>query len=285
VRVSTLSRLPLDDAIHALRCPHCRGPLAREENSLRCGEGHAFDIARQGYVTLTATDLKHPGDTAAMIEAREAFQGAGHYEPIAATLAELAAASEASPGAVLELGAGTGYYLGAILEAMPARAGIAIDASTHAARRAAKVPRTASIRCDAWQRLPLGTGTIGIALSVFSPRNAAELSRVLAPGGWLVVVTPALSHLADLADALGLIGIEPAKQERVATELAEHFEPGWSRSLEFEIELTHADALALTSMGPSAYHSTPEELAAKVASLPEPARGTAALELTLHRRP
>lgn len=219
-----------------------------------------------------------------MIAARERFLGAGHYAPIAAAVAELAAASDAPAGAVLELGAGTAYYLGAILHAMPDRAGIAIDASPHAARRAAKVPRTASIRADAWGRLPIRDGAAAIGLSVFSPRNAPELARVLAPGGWMIVVTPLPEHLADLAESLGLIGIEPAKRQRVAAELEPHFEPAWSRSLEFGMELSRADALALTSMGPSAYHSEPEELVAKAEALPEPARATAAVELTLHRR-
>jgi 23S rRNA (guanine745-N1)-methyltransferase len=219
-----------------------------------------------------------------MVEARERFLGAGHYAPIAKAVAEMAAASEAPAGAVLELGAGTGYYLGAVLEAMPARSGIAIDSSPHAARRAAKVPRAASVRSDAWAKLPIRDRSVGIALSVFSPRNPAELARVIAPGGWLIVVTPAPEHLADLAGALGLIGIEPAKKQRVADELAPHFDPAWSRALEFPMELSRDDALALTSMGPSAYHSEPEELAAKAGALPESSSATAAVELTLHRR-
>ena len=256
----------------------------RRDAALACAEGHSFDIARQGHVSLLTKELKHPGDGAGMVEARERFLGAGHYAPIATAIAELAGASEAPPGAVLELGAGTGYYLGAVLEAMPGRSGIAIDSSPNAAARAAKIPRAASIRCDAWEKLPVASGSVAVALSVFSPRNAAELARVLAPEGWLIVVTPSPSHLSDLAEALGLIGIEPAKQQRVADELAPDFEPAWSRTVEFELELSREDALALTSMGPSAYHSTAEELAAKAAALPEPAAATAVVDVALHRR-
>lgn len=35
-----------------LTCPVCGGVLHREERSLRCGAGHCYDIARQGYVNL-----------------------------------------------------------------------------------------------------------------------------------------------------------------------------------------------------------------------------------------
>ena len=53
-------------------------------------------------------------------------------------------------------------------------------------------------------------------LSVFGPRNAAEIRRVLAPGGALLVATPGPGHLAELRPALGLIGIDERKAERLA---------------------------------------------------------------------
>ncbi len=54
------------------------------ERSLRCGAGHSFDIAKQGYITLlTGASTKMTGDTADMLDARAAFQGGGHFAPIA----------------------------------------------------------------------------------------------------------------------------------------------------------------------------------------------------------
>ena len=41
----------IDRIVEWLRCPHCALPLQRVEQSLRCGGGHSFDIARQGYVS------------------------------------------------------------------------------------------------------------------------------------------------------------------------------------------------------------------------------------------
>ena len=37
-----------------LRCPVCAGPLHLGRSRLACGRGHSFDIARHGYVNLTA---------------------------------------------------------------------------------------------------------------------------------------------------------------------------------------------------------------------------------------
>ena len=39
-----------------LTCPVCGGALHREERSLRCGAGHCYDLARQGYVNLLRTN-------------------------------------------------------------------------------------------------------------------------------------------------------------------------------------------------------------------------------------
>ena len=63
----------LSEAVDLLRCPVC-AVSSEGDGVLRCGEGHSFDIARQGYVNL----VPGPGDTAEMVEARDSFLAAGH---------------------------------------------------------------------------------------------------------------------------------------------------------------------------------------------------------------
>lgn len=56
-----------------LTCPVCGGVLHREERSLRCGAGHCYDIARQGYVNLLRSNQsksKRHGDDKRMVAAR-----------------------------------------------------------------------------------------------------------------------------------------------------------------------------------------------------------------------
>lgn len=63
-----------------LTCPVCGGVLHREERSLRCGAGHCYDLARQGYVNLLRTNqskAKRHGDDKRMVAARTAFLDAG----------------------------------------------------------------------------------------------------------------------------------------------------------------------------------------------------------------
>ncbi len=270
----------LADALPFLACPHCGGVLALDGGSVRCANRHAFDVARQGYVSLLRAAPTFTGDTAAMVDARAAFLGAGHYAPIERALT---AAALPGPGCVLDVGAGTGHYLGKVLDALPDRVGIALDAAKPALRRAARAhPRAGAVLGDAWQPLPLRAGSAGLVLNVFAPRNPAELHRVLHPSGRLVVVAPTGRHLGELVAALGLMAVEAGKQDRVDAKLAPRFIPDGRALVEFPLALGHRDVAALVGMGPNAFH-TADDLAARVAALPEPVAVTGSVTVTAYR--
>jgi 23S rRNA (guanine745-N1)-methyltransferase len=288
-----MSRRPLDAVVPFLRCPVCGGPLRLDDARLVCDRGHSFDVARQGYVTLT-TGRGGPGtgDSAAMVAARERFLAGGHYAPLAEALAALAvryAGTPADPGLIVDLAGGTGYYLARVLDALDVARGpgapcygACLDLSAPALRRAARAhPRAAAIGADAWQPLPLGDGSAGLVMSVFGPRNAGEINRVLAPGGALLIASPAAAHLGELRGPLGIIGIDERKADRIAgafgrNALAE-FVP-----LAYQLRLDHAEVRALVEMGPSARHVGPADLASRIAALPEIVTVSVDLEIRLY---
>ncbi|MGB4593539.1 MAG: hypothetical protein WBI63_07195, partial [Coriobacteriia bacterium] len=131
----------LAHVIDELACPHCGAALIVVDATLRCESGHSFDVARQGYVSLLPRGAHaDTADTPAMVEARDAFLGAGYYAPIAGAVADAlgsALGADAS-GCVVDIGAGTGYYLARVLDGMPRLAGLALDTSKPALRRAAR---------------------------------------------------------------------------------------------------------------------------------------------------
>jgi 23S rRNA (guanine745-N1)-methyltransferase len=235
----------LRDAVPYLRCPVCGGALEVAEAALRCDIGHSFDVSRNGHVTLLPSGGRPPaGDTAAMAAARAAFLGAGHYAPIAAAVAEEAAGGD---GCVVEVGAGTGYY---VARARGGRTGVALDSSRPALRLAAREGLGAVV-CDAWRPLPVRDAVAAAVLCVFAPRNADELRRILAPAGRLIVVTPTPRHLAELVGALGLLTVDERKPERLAAAFGE---PQREREVEEALALSREDVTALVAMGPSAHH-------------------------------
>jgi 23S rRNA (guanine745-N1)-methyltransferase len=272
------------DLVAVLRCPVCSGGLALDGRTARCPRGHAYDLAKQGYLNLLpAASNGIEGDSAAMVGARTVFLGTGHYAPIRDALILQADLSE--DDLVVEVGAGTAYYLAGVLGTSEQRRGIALDVSKYAARRAAKAdPRIASVVCDAWQELPLVDGAAQLMLNVFAPRNAAEMARVLAPDGRLLVVTPNQGHLAELVDVLGLVSVDEEKERRLQESLAGEFERAGAELIEETMSLDRTAVEQLVLMTPSARHLNYRELLQKIAVLPEPAIVTLSVTLSTWKR-
>jgi len=280
----------LDHVLPLLACPHCRAQLGEAAGAVACPNGHSFDVARAGYVSLLPGDARlGSADSAEMVAAREAFLAAGHFEPLAESLAgeaQRALGADADRGCVLDLGAGTGWYLACVLDRLPGRPGLALDLSKHALRRAARAhPRIGAVACDAWGRLPVRDAVAALALSVFAPRNGAEIARVLGAGGTLVVVAPTDRHLGELVSALDLLTVDERKQERLTAKLGPHLEPDRRAEREWSLALGRRDLANAAAMGPSAHHVAREELEARIAALPDPAQVTASVTISTWRRP
>lgn len=284
------SRLP------PLLCPVCRNtlsPLPADTapspriRALVCTDGHSFDAAKQGYFNLLAgKGTSFEADTADMVAARTAFLDAGHYRPLAAAVAAAAEPALQGPDpAVLDSGTGTGHYLRAILDlargdAPPAAVGL--DISKFALRRAARLnPEAVNMVCDIWQPLPVADSSMDVVTVVFAPRNAPEFSRVLRPGGRLVVVTPRPGHLQDIASQTGMLRIEPAKEERLADSLSGHFELLGAEDLDLDLELTPEDVASVALMGPAGHHTDRAALDERLAGFPAATRVAARFRISV----
>jgi 23S rRNA (guanine745-N1)-methyltransferase len=276
----------LSDVLEYLICPICGAELSLRDGAVRCAENHSFDLARQGYVNLIPWARAAVGDTSAMVAARDKFLRSGAYSPLAGSVTEEAAraADATHEGCLVDVGAGTGYYLAEVLDSVPGRLGIALDASKYSMRRAARAhERVGAVVCDTWQKLPLRTGAAAVALNIFAPRNPAELHRILLPGGRLVVVTPSENHLESLVSALDLLTVEEHKEQRLAERLGAHFTLERRERLEFSMALDHADVEALVAMGPNAWHTDEGAIRGRIAGLPEPAAVPVAVAISVYQ--
>ncbi|NUR25657.1 MAG: 23S rRNA methyltransferase [Catenulispora sp.] len=273
----------ISDVLSWLSCPHCATALTAQAaagSRLLCEEGHAFDVARPGYVSLLAgSGAAGTADTAAMVADRAAFLAAGHYAGIADLVAELARAADAEvpdDACVVDLGAGTGYYLARVLDALdqpgkpgialdqpgrPDRPGIALDISKHAARHAAKAhPRIGAVVADAWAGLPVRGHAASVLLNVFAPRNPHEMRRVLHPAGRAIVVVPEPGHLRELIEEYGLLAVDDRKPERLRAQFADRFRIEQEHLFEQKLALTADEVAQVIGMGPNAWHAGAERV-------------------------
>ena len=251
--------------------------------------GHSYDVAKQGYVTLASgAGLKHKGDDADMVTARETYLSKGHFAPFVEAVTgaiqnaldnEISQEDVPEP-TLLEVGAGTGYYLSHTLDSIDGSRGVGLDISPHAARHLAKChPRVGAVIADVWQNLPIRDESINAISVVFAPRNPAEFQRILAPGGQVIVLTPQAGHLDELREPLGILGVEEGKVERMYDQAEGFLEQAADPvNLAFPIQLDKESIAAQVAMSPSARHISAEELAARMEALPQ------TMSVTAHAR-
>ena len=191
------------------RCPLCAAPLEREAGAYRCGGGHSFDVAREGYVHLLPPNQKHsalPGDDRDMVLARREFLSKGYYQPLLNTLCSQILAVSGETPVLLDAGCGEGWYTAGVCRALraagkrPRAAGT--DISKFALRAAARREREAEFAVASSYRLPLADGSVDVLLNCFSPLALEEFRRVLKPGGRFLYVVPGPRHLWEMKEIL-----------------------------------------------------------------------------------
>lgn len=257
----------------ALRCPVCHDSLEQTITGLRCINGHGFDRARQGHITLrTGTPVSRNADTPAMVSARDSLLATGIYGFIRTRAAEAIASSGAAQGPhplIADLAGGTGYYLAGALDSFPDALGVCIDLSPAAVKRAARShPRALAVGADLSRTFPLADRSISVVTSFFGPRNVPEIGRVLEEGGILAVVAPTSEHLRELVDSLGMIRVHPEKERHLAETLL-NFDCLTSERVEYDAFISRSEARLLVEMGPSAHHVSAAQLSTRLESLPE----------------
>lgn len=193
------------------RCPICKSPLKDIGVALKCGDGHSFDKAAQGYIHLLPPNKMHtklPGDNREMVAARRRFLEAGFYQPFQAQICALILnelRGSTSP-LLIDAGCGEGYYTDAVratLESIcqsPIVCGF--DISKLAIKAAASRSRALQLAVASCFEMPVQDACADVLLNVFAPIVPTEFARVLKPGGIMLLAVASERHLLGLKQLL-----------------------------------------------------------------------------------
>lgn len=243
-------------------CPICQSSLDAMDKTWRCAQNHSFDVARQGYVNLLPAQFKkskNPGDAASMVRARQHFLSAGHYAPLQAALVRALSevVKDKATSTLLDVGCGEGYYTQALAQVVAQTT--AVDISKAAVQATAKLgcANTTPLVASA-VKLPLASGSVDVAASIFAPIIPIELSRVLKSGGTLIIAKPSPEHLVELRKLL-FDKVRLHDSNKFVGELAPFFTLQKTEQVRFGCQLNNAELNSLLDMTPYAYRAKPEK--------------------------
>jgi len=237
-----------------LRCTvrGCLRPLAPQGTTLVCDAGHAFDRAREGYWNLLQPQDRRsddPGDRLEALAARRRWLARGFADGLIETLRSTVSTVSLGDAPAIDVGCGEGT----IASQIGVRPLFGVDLSTSGIRMAARLdPQATWIVANADRGLPFEDASIGLAMSIFGRRPAAELARVVRPGGYLLIVVPGPEDLVELREATKGRGVLRERAPEVIAELASFSRPlqttRWTHRARHDRKALE-DALTMTYRG------------------------------------
>ncbi|MBL4781279.1 MAG: methyltransferase domain-containing protein [Porticoccaceae bacterium] len=252
-----------------LACPIDTQRLVLHDRQLRCANGHSFDLARQGYVNLLPVQhkrSKHPGDSKAMVAARQRFLDTAVYAPVADLLATTLGAAIAGieRPCCLDAGCGEGYYLdyaATYLEAVEPACEpelIGLDISKDAIIAAARRNKTISWLVGTNRQPPLVGSSVDVILCVFGFHSFQGFNKIMSLGGKLILVEPGPDHLQELRQAT-YAELKKTSLGRLDEAFALGFKQVGEQALRYETPALSKQVLAdLLLMTPHFFRATQE---------------------------
>lgn len=177
-----------------LICPNCGTGLSPVEgqNTLRCEQGHCFDLAKEGYVNLMVGSRsgENRGDSKASARSRKEFLSKDYYRCLKEAI------GQRITGTVLDICCGEGYYDEYDGELY------GFDLSKEMVRLASKRWKQHHYFVANLFHIPVADHSIDTAVHLFAPFCGAEFARVLQDDGVLYSVIPGERHLFEMKELL-----------------------------------------------------------------------------------
>ena len=207
-----------------LRCPVCSSPFSfgNDNKSLVCGNGHNFDIAKQGYVNLCGGSMGKLYEDRELFRARRAIYDAGFFKGVEEKASAcLKGIFPEGGGVIVEAGCGEGSFLSFLWKENPENKYIGLDISKSAVKMAAQKSREICWLVADVCKIPVRDKSIDCIIDMLTPANYGEFDRILKPGACIIKIIPNDGYLIELRQGLGLKGYE---NKEVDSFFSRHFD-------------------------------------------------------------
>lgn len=243
---------------------------------VRCCNGHSFDVARQGYINLLSVQDKRsidPGDTKEMIAARGRILASGVYSRLADKLVLMVSqkldvlyesihqdsAILKTTFSLLDAGCGEGYYLdrcSSIESRNYSINAVGLDISKWAIMAAARRNKKIAWIVGSNKKPPIQANSIDIIFCGFGFPDFAAFKKILKPGGCVIMLDPAESHLLELRQIIYPV-IKPYKDNGFAKALEVGYMLAVQQRLTYSVDnITRQQIHDILTMSPHLYKAT-----------------------------
>ncbi len=259
-------------ALKSFVCPVDGQTLLKENKIFRCGKGHVFDVAREGYCNFLLVQQKaslDPGDSKEMVAARRRFLNEGHFAQLAEHLFEhvckvIKKLNHSMPLRIVDAGCGEGYYLHQLSKLAAANKQTAslelagCDISKWAVKAAAKRSKEIAWVVAGNRRLPFAPGTVDLILSIFGFPDWENFKTVQPSGGRVFLIDPGSDHLIELRKIIyPEVNLSQLRSLKTATEGGYILES--NDQLKYSVSLENNSSIQdLLAMTPHAFRITPK---------------------------
>ncbi|WP_255377279.1 putative RNA methyltransferase [Listeria sp. ILCC797] len=255
-------------AVDAFRCPICASPCHFVRPlTLKCGTGHAFDVAKPGYLFLLPHGVKTKYEQG-LFEARKRLIETGFFDGLTAQIVPLINRFNKAEIQMVDAGSGEGSHLAHLLAQSEKKVrAFGFDIAKEGVRQAARDYGEAIWAVADLANMPLQTGQTDVILNILSPASYQEFARILTDDGILIKVMPETNYLTELRAFF--YEENTYSNERVHERFKETFTILHEERITYERKLNRVELTDLMEMTPLGWHITEEKKAALLQKTPQ----------------
>ena len=205
-------KMSLMEKYDILSCPKCAEALHVSEKSLKCQNGHTYDVSKKGTCNFVL-GYGEENYNLSMLEARERVIKEGLFDGIINEVAksiyrDLQEKGTEGPVNILDAGCGDGSHIemiGKILKSKGVDVQLfAVDISKDGINIAGRKENEVLYFVADLSHLPFKEKSMDVIINILSPVNYKDFNRVLKEDGRVYKVIPDTRYLVELRELYGL---------------------------------------------------------------------------------